>query len=93
VQKYFRDAHLVKDWVYLNSDLANYFTFSPPDTNKFISKEANEVKNSLSELWQYLDAKQKKDDVVSEDYDVDAEEDEIFEVRVREKDENNSIDK
>jgi hypothetical protein len=67
--------------------------FSPPDTNKFISKEANEVKNSLSELWQYLDAKQKKDDVVSEDYDVDAEEDEIFKVRVIEKDENNSIDK
>ena len=37
--------------------------------------------------------KAKKDDVVSEDYDVDAKEDEIFEVRVREKDENNSIDK
>jgi hypothetical protein len=87
VRKYFQSANLVNVWMSFDEGLMNNLIFSPPRTNKFISKEANDAKNSLTNLWQSLTGKKKQyeeeeediedidnyhdDDVMLEDDDVD----------------------
>jgi hypothetical protein len=67
VRKYFQSANLVNVWMSLDEGLMNNLIFSPPRTNKFISKEANDVKNSLSNLWQSLTVKKKQYEEEEED--------------------------